>query len=161
MRQIAPFRRVIQSMVALRLAVIFEQLVKQRVRHGTSEMSGLLAANVTEDAGLVGSKDGSKCVQPQVFKVAATTAQIRLIVKKPDNSSSQFQILAQGDETFNVFVEVIYGKSSTKKYLSVDALTCMLRRSGLLAMSLSSAKAEKSCTFTICAVGLLTNQLDS
>ena len=121
------------------------------------EKSGLLAANVTEDAGLVGSKDGSKCVQPQVFKVAATTAQIRLIVKKPDNSSSQFQILAQGDETFNVFVEVIYGKSSTKKYLSVDALTCMLRRSGLLAMSLPGAKAEKSCTFTIRAVGLLTN----
>ena len=108
------------------------------------EDSGLLAANA----------DGSKCIQPQKFEALTATTRIRLDIKKPLDETSKFQILAKGDESFNVSVEIAYGQSSSG-YLVVDEL----QGSSHVAMSLSSARTEIVKKFDLTAIGSLTSMV--
>ena len=123
------------------------------------EKSGLEAAKVAQNTGLVGSIDGSTCVQPKTFEVLSATTQVQFKVRKPRTSMSQFQIKARGDESFNVTVQVVYSQPSNH-YLVVDTLACKLQQTGLVAMSLSNTKSDKTCNFNLSAVGSRTSWHD-
>ena len=118
--------------------------------HCSCKQSNLIAAT---DFGELVKLDGSLCIQPPSFDVAATTKHIRIEVLKPvDSATKPFQVAAKGDSSFHVSMHVIYGQPASNYLLIIDEQQKTLS-SGIVHMGLSRAKSEGFRPFFLRAIG--------